>query len=243
EDSVFADWLALRLAVEGYKVWYDRYKLLGGESYPKDIDEAITNRVFRLISILTRASIHKKNPLGERTLALNLAKERDSELAIPLKLEHLLPSELGFQLSDLTFIPFDKQWSAGFAGLVKKLQAVECPRDPVSGRARVGQSLAEEDCVKGTPERLWSNLFPLRDVPQRVHLFTLRRKEDYHEADARWPVAREDETHIWAFDAPEPELGIQVTPSGRSFLWKEKREIMNKPTSSIMSVLIRRAVE
>ena len=46
EDWVFADWLALKLASEGYKVWYDRIKLLGGESYPRDITAAIKNQTF-----------------------------------------------------------------------------------------------------------------------------------------------------------------------------------------------------
>jgi hypothetical protein len=32
EDGEFAEWLTLRLTTEGYKVWCDRIKLLGGES-------------------------------------------------------------------------------------------------------------------------------------------------------------------------------------------------------------------
>ena len=76
EDSVLADWLALKLASEGYKVWYDRLKLLGGESYPRDITEAIRERTFRVIALFSRNSISKPNPVKERALALNLAKER-----------------------------------------------------------------------------------------------------------------------------------------------------------------------
>ncbi|MBZ0193236.1 MAG: toll/interleukin-1 receptor domain-containing protein, partial [Candidatus Kuenenia stuttgartiensis] len=41
EDSDCAEWLALRLTGEGYRVWCGRTHLLGGESYPKDIDNAI----------------------------------------------------------------------------------------------------------------------------------------------------------------------------------------------------------
>jgi hypothetical protein len=243
EDAVFADWLALRLASEGYRVWYDRIKLLGGESYPKDIDDAITTRVFRMIAVLTRRSIHKPTPLKERTLALNLARERNAEVVIPLKLEQLSPSELGHQLSDLTFISFDRSWASGFASILKKLQSVDCPRESAAGRARVGRWLAETECVKASPERLWSNLFPLRSIPERVHLFALRRKEAFQDADRRWPVAREDETHVWAFAPPEEGLGIDARPSERSFLWKEKREILGRPTSAIVSNLIRRTVE
>src|SRR6202044_1348485 len=62
EDGEFAEWLALRLTAEGYKVWIDRFKLLGGESYPEDIDVAIKNRSFRMLALLSRYSIHKPNP-------------------------------------------------------------------------------------------------------------------------------------------------------------------------------------
>src|SRR5438093_12082818 len=34
EDWPLAEWLTRRLTAEGYRVWCDRFKLLGGESYP-----------------------------------------------------------------------------------------------------------------------------------------------------------------------------------------------------------------
>jgi hypothetical protein len=86
EDWVFADWLALKLASEGYEVWYDRLKLLGGESYPRDTTKAIRNQTFRVIALLSRNSIAKLDPVKERTLALNIAKERNIDFLIPLSL-------------------------------------------------------------------------------------------------------------------------------------------------------------
>ncbi len=77
EDGCFADWLALKLASEGFKVWYDRLKLLGGESYPHDITEAIQNKTFRLIAILSHNSINKENPRKERTLGIKCWKEQE----------------------------------------------------------------------------------------------------------------------------------------------------------------------
>jgi len=59
EDSDLAEWLAVRLAAEGYKVWCDRTHLLGGESYPNDIDHAIKEHTFRLLALLSRASLRK----------------------------------------------------------------------------------------------------------------------------------------------------------------------------------------
>jgi hypothetical protein len=41
EDAALADWLTLKLTAEGYLVWCDRFKMLGGERWPEDIDKAI----------------------------------------------------------------------------------------------------------------------------------------------------------------------------------------------------------
>lgn len=76
EDHTLAKWLALRLTAEGYAVWMDSLRLLGGESYPRDIDQALKERTFRLIAVLTRHSIGKPNPRKERTLGLNIARAR-----------------------------------------------------------------------------------------------------------------------------------------------------------------------
>src|SRR5690242_12312881 len=41
QDSALAGWLARKLSLAGYAVWFDRMKLLGGEPWPQDIDVAI----------------------------------------------------------------------------------------------------------------------------------------------------------------------------------------------------------
>src|SRR4051812_37408988 len=79
EDEVFARWLARKLAFYGYGVWFDQIKLLGGESWVKDVDLAIKERSFRVVAILSKASVDKPNPRKERTLALQISKDRKIE--------------------------------------------------------------------------------------------------------------------------------------------------------------------
>ena len=107
------EWLTLRLTAEGYKVWCDRIKLLGGESYPKDIDAAIKWRTFRFLSVLSHHSVKKPNPLKERTLALNLARERNENFVVPINLDGISPTDLDWMVSDLTFISFHLGWADG----------------------------------------------------------------------------------------------------------------------------------
>lgn len=49
EDNEFTRWLALRLAREGYPVWCDLTKLLGGEDFWSDIEDAIRNRTTKFL--------------------------------------------------------------------------------------------------------------------------------------------------------------------------------------------------
>src|SRR5439155_19127005 len=112
EEHEFAEWLTLRLTAAGYRVWCDKIQLLGGESYPRDIDRAIKERTFRVLALLSHHSISKPNPVKERTLALNIAKQRHVDFLIPLNVDGLLPAELDWMTSDLTFVPFHQGWDA-----------------------------------------------------------------------------------------------------------------------------------
>src|SRR5438552_7355665 len=107
EDGIFAEWLTLRLTAEGYKVWCDKTKLLGGESYPTNIDNALKESTFRVLALMSKNSNQKPNPLKERTTALRISQERGIEdFVIPLNVDGISPSELNWMVSDLTFIPF-----------------------------------------------------------------------------------------------------------------------------------------
>src|SRR5689334_5930525 len=79
EDAALADWLARKLASAGYAVWYDRLKLLGGEPWPRDIDGAIKDRTFRMLGLLSHASVQRQSPVREWTTAQSVGKD----LAIP----------------------------------------------------------------------------------------------------------------------------------------------------------------
>src|SRR5262245_65059129 len=75
EDAALAEWLTRKLTVEGYRVWCDRFKLLGGESYPRDIDVALKRRTFRMLALLSRDSLNKSNPRKERKVAVSIGRD------------------------------------------------------------------------------------------------------------------------------------------------------------------------
>jgi len=227
EDWPFVEWLTLRLTAEGYKVWCDRIKLLGGESYPKDIDEAIKNRTFRFLAVLSRHSLKKPNPVKERTLALNLARERQENFVIPLNLDGLSLTDLDWMFSDLTFISFHLGWADGLARLLKRLEESNTPRGLANGRSAAAAWFESKDIVIPKAERLWSNLAKITEVPLDIFRYEMEEiisEEQRLELLRVWPHFAEREI-FWSFAYPPADLveRYRLKERGKITDWKSAR--------------------
>ena len=196
EDEALAEWLALRLTSEGYKVWIDRFELLGGESYPADIDHAIKCRTFRMIALLSRSSLVKPNPLKERTLALSIQREREEELLITLNVDNLRPGEMDWMTSDITFIPFFESWAAGLVQLLKKLSRVDAPKLVADGKQIATNAYLPTDTLSHEPERVYSNLLHIERIPAAISCYTASK--------ALSENAESELVQRWAFWARRP---------------------------------------
>ncbi len=206
EDQSFADWLALKLTSEGYKVWYDRFELLGGESYPKDITDAIQNRTFRFLALLSHFSIDKENPRKELTLASNVSRELGiRDFIIPVKVDNIRPSELNFLTADLVHIPFDHSWYLGLNSLLKKLQGIDTPKNSDSGRARINEWVEREQKSPIKEERIWSNLLTIKEIPKFVRKYTTTKFVDFYSLQERWSFYQSNSA-IFSFVPPPAEL-------------------------------------
>jgi hypothetical protein len=171
EDGALAEWLTLRLTALGYRVWCDRFKLLGGESWPKDVDEAIKNRTFRMLQLVSRYSLHKENPIKERQLALALQRERREELFIPLNIDGTRATELNWQISDIVWVPFEN-WGSGLRQLLEKLESVDAPRPLCEeGREIAATAAFPPRVVVTEPESIVTNWFPFLAIPPLVKRF------------------------------------------------------------------------
>ncbi len=227
EDAAFVDWLSLRLVGEGYKVWWDRDKLLGGESYPRDIDEAIKNRTFRLISVLSQHSLAKPNPLKERTLALNLARERGEDFVIPINLDGVSPTDLNWMVSDLTFVPFHHGWREGLSQLLRKLEQLQAPKGDDDGRALIRGWFETNDLVVAKEEQLWSNVVEILALPRDIYRYeaeTEVSEEQKLELLKYWPFF-DDGLIFWSFEHPPVDFSLkyELKERGRSSDWETAR--------------------
>lgn len=227
EDRAFAEWLTLRLTAEGYRIWCDRMNLLGGESYPNDIDDAIKSRTFRLLAVLSRNSVRKPNPLKERTLALNLARERNENFMVPLNLDGLSPTDLGWMISDLTFVPFYLGWAEGLAQLLKGLEASGAPKTFINGRSAAISWFDAKALVVPREERLWSNVAEIIELPTDIYRYEMEQilpKEQKLELLKLWPHLAEGEV-FWSFIYPPGDLTerYRLRERGKITDWKSAR--------------------
>ncbi|MFG1691685.1 toll/interleukin-1 receptor domain-containing protein [Gemmatimonadota bacterium] len=252
EDAVFARWLALRLTSYGYRVWIDEFQLLGGERYPAEIDAAIKERTFRVIAILSRHSIAKPNPVKERTLALNLARERREDFLVPLNLDGLKPTELDWMSSDLTFIPFDQEWASGLAQLLELLQRSQAPilADAVGPRA-AREAIRTATAVVDMPEQLGSNLLPVLHWPEVIHQYRFTREvssQDLLDMSECWafhflPPKPGRRQLAYAFDDPPGGVfGDARAVRNASAVWKATDEFHEVPTWNLIKPITIRAL-
>jgi hypothetical protein len=208
EDLPFVEWLTLRLTAEGYKVWCDRIKLLGGESYPKDIDAGIKWRTFLFLAVLSHHSIKKPNPLKERTMALNLARQRNENFVVPINLDGISPTDLDWMVSDLTFISFHLGWADGLKQLLKLLEVSNAPHELDNGRSVASSWFEAPQFVTRKQERLWLNVAEVKELPRDMYRYktgTFIPEEERLQLLKQWPHVNEGQA-FWAFEEPPQEF-------------------------------------
>ncbi len=237
EDGALAEWLTLRLTSLGYAVWCDRFKLLGGESWPQDIDDAIKYRTFRMLHLVSAHSLRKDNPTKERQLALALQRERKDELFIPLNVDGTKPSELNWQLSDLNYISFE-DWGAGLKQLLAKLDKVNAPKPLESaGRVSAIEALLPPEVIVHEPEPLYSNWFQFLAIPPAILRFTAKRGDGDSVGlalESVWPHRRLGDTFYSLLEPPERVAELTRLRADGGVSWKDVDEIDQLRTSNLL---------
>lgn len=244
EDAALADWLARKLATSGYLVWMDRLKMLGGESWPNDIDEAIKERTFRVLHLVSRNSLNKPNPSKERTLALGIATDREiNDFLIPLNCDNTRPLDLPWLISDVNFIPFEN-WAIGFAQLLKKLEKINAPKSDSINLQPILESFYPGQVLSSEKEFLESNCLKVSDIPEVIHSFSFSRALSTIEREhlsKRWPFFSLGKDHKMAFSFiryPQHEINDLIISFEASTLWREVDKSHGYPTRHIVKSLI-----
>ena len=180
EDNEFTLWLALQLANEGYRVWCDLTKLLGGEVFWDNIEEVIRARAAKVLYVLSQISNAKDGPLKELHFAQGLAKkEKLRDFVIPLQIDDLPHCDITIEITRVNTVPFAQSWGAGLAKLLDKLEEDCVPKDPKFTRTAVNDwwrtQFSAEQGLRKEPEEYLSNWFPIT-LPTHVYFHSLSRR-------------------------------------------------------------------
>ena len=180
EDNEFTLWLALQLANEGYRVWCDLTKLLGGEVFWDNIEEVIKTRAAKVLYVLSQISNAKDGPLKELHFAQGLAKkEKLTDFVIPLQIDDLPHGDITIEITRVNTVPFAQSWGAGLAKLLEKLEEDRVPKDPKFNRTAVNDwwrtQFSAEQGLRKEPEEYLSNWFPIT-LPTHIYFHSLSRR-------------------------------------------------------------------
>lgn len=179
EDNVFSRWLALQLAKEGYGVWCDQTRLLGGEDFWADIEGAIRARACKLLYVLSSASNHKSGPLQELHVAQSVARrENFGDFVIPLRIDETLAhAETNIQLARINAIDFTAGWATGLRTLLKKLAEDNVQKDERFDARAVASwwrsQIGSTSSILDEPEEYLSNWFSIRTLPPTMYFHVL----------------------------------------------------------------------
>lgn len=251
EDGALAEWLVRKLTAEGYSVWCDRFKILGGERWPKDVDRAIKTRTFRMLGLLSEYSLEKPNPCKERQMALTLSKERKEEdFLIPLNIDGRLPSDIGWEMSDINFIPF-QSWSTGLAQLLNKLESISAPR-PLGERGRVVavETFLPRNVLRDEEERLYSNCLRVVRIPEKIKHYRFTRKLaqfELQKLERKWPFMQKGTAEALAFSSLRNEVLQEAVPECAieeldPLEWKGRSLVDGLRTNDLISSLIKKSM-
>lgn len=176
DDNAFAQWLGLQLTREGYLIWSDITKLIGGEIFWNDIEEAIRNFTFKFIFILSKSSNIKQGTLDELHLAKTTAKTNNlDDFIIPIRIDDLPFSEINVALHRVNAIDFNDGWWQGFSNLLEKLETDKTPRDAGKNNSELvslwwSKRVDGQEILIAEPENLASNWFPIVDMPEYLYV-------------------------------------------------------------------------
>jgi hypothetical protein len=216
EDNLVTSWLALQLAREGYAVWCDLTKLLGGEAFWDDIQDAVERRTAKFLYVLSRNSNAKDGALAELTVARDVEKKlKFRDFVIPLHIDGLPHNEMHILLRRLNTIPFAPSWAAGLNQLVQKLRKERVPKKRNFGPGAVNEwwksQFSAEAGIRRRSEDILSNRFEIAGLPETIYIHALspgRARENLAES-LTYPAAVQGDSLIAFADADDfaRELG------------------------------------
>ena len=246
ENLVLADWLAKRLTAEGYLVWCEHLKLLGGDKFPHDIEKAIKNQAFCIVALYSQPSLAKPDLILQRSIALSLIEERQEDFLIPIDVDGINKTKLDSKTQLLKFIEFQENWAEGLRNLLKKLEYIKCPKSLPEGAKVSLSAFLYEDTILDETEIVYSNYLRIEKIPNIIYLFEAENTSSDSEIEKmnlEWSYRQVDRKHFLSFHQPPTWISekLQLHLS-RNNCWQELINVEGIYTKNLVSELLRKAL-
>lgn len=222
EDNEFTLWLALQLAKEGYRVWCDITKLLGGENFWDDIERVLRTRGCKFIYVLSRVSNGGAERGFRKELHLADVEARRNgikDFILPVAIDDLPSAEYNVYLSLRQGMGFFPSWRDGLLLLLKKLSRDRVPKrkrkfNPQSVAAWWRSYRSSTSGVLRQPDKYFSNWFAISQLPARIYTHTLRNSSQEAERLVNnWPAYQEGSRLVTFAPAADFSSGAEIADS------------------------------
>ena len=245
-DGVFADWLTRKLTAEGYLVWCQRFKLLGGETFPDDVDDAIKNQTFRFLGLYSQAPLNDQEIMRQRSIALDMRNEYTQDFLIPLDVDGVDKNQLDSVTKTLQSISFKDNWADGLKQLLEKLESIDCPRLLPNGKRIVAEAFLGNDVRSDEIEIIFSNCLRIHQIPDVIYRYITPvriQTERLEKLSFEWSFRNVDSQRFLSFQKPPESIMTEykLTQKGGS-LWADVERIDGISTYNLASELIRKAI-
>jgi hypothetical protein len=171
EDNDFSRWLAAKLTLAGYRVWFDLDRLKGGDVFWDKIESAIREESFRFVAVVSNNSYIKQGVRNEWELAPTVEKVLSGFL-IPVRIDNFDFSKLPITMHRKNVIDFASGWHKGLSALLDTLSDANAPRAvaPNPGLARQWLAVEKAGSIQAieSPETLESMWLPILELPQSI---------------------------------------------------------------------------
>ena len=260
EDNDFVRWLATQLVTEGYEVWSDLTKLLGGEKFWSDIEEAIQEATARFLFVSTIHGNSKPGVLRELKLALDVQQANKLDnFVIPLKIDSFPFDSMQETIRNLNMVKFDQNWASGLSNLFQLLEREEIPKSPEADVKCVSdwynKSIDNTRKIVVSNEKYLSNWFRIQ-LPRHLHFSLFQGPASSLQAYCKnFPHPHRTHDGYLITFAPEHEIvlslgdrwvaGAKVEVETAEFIGEGNDELAIKPfdARNIVSDLVRQVWE
>ncbi len=130
QDNDVARWLGVRLAAEGYEVWSDITKLIGGETFWDTIESIIREKAACVVVLLSRDGHEKPGVLDEVNIAISTERRLNaSNFVIPIRIDDLPFGEIRANLARKNIIDGSRDLNFAFQSLIATLEEMRVLRE------------------------------------------------------------------------------------------------------------------